>query len=213
MLELIRLDYSIFQLPVKWRCWSSVRGKEELIHATMWMNPKNIMLRKSMQKEKNSYCIIVLSSIQAKLSYGDRNQKLFAWDGGLTAKGLKGTFNGCENVLYFNCAGSYMVYKLSKPNTLCTWNLWILLYVYCISIGGFSNNVLKWLKATQGVRSRTDTGALVVWLSARPIGLHHPPSSSFLFLDALFSTKSGWWLVLMTKNWEVSMGLQLNLGH
>lgn len=159
---------------------------------------QNIMLRKRIQKEKNSYCIIVLSSIQANWSDGDRNQKLFAWHRGLTAKGLKGAFDGCENVLYFNWASSYMVYKLSKPNTLYTWNLCILLYIYCILIGGFLNTVLKWLKATQGVRSRVDAGALVVWLSARPIGLHHPPSSSFLFLDALSVLSQvddgSWWL-------------------
>lgn len=83
-----------------------------------------------MQKEKNSYCIIILSSIQAKWSHGDRNQKLFAWDGALTTKGLKGAFDGCESVLYFNWAGSYMACKLSKPNTLYTWKLCILLYIY-----------------------------------------------------------------------------------
>lgn len=137
---------------------------------------------------------------------------------GHCTKGFKGAFDGCENVLYFNWAGSYMACKLSKPNTLYTWKLCILLYIYCISVGGFSNNVLRWLKATQGVRRRTDTGALVVWLSARPIGLHNPPSSSFLFLDALFSTKSGWWLVLMTiwnsmtKNWEVFNGPTVKSG-
>lgn len=109
---------------------------------------------------------------------------------------------GYENVVYLDWAGSYTVYKVSKPTiTLYNWNLCILLYVNCISIALFKNK----LKATQVVRSITDTGTLVVCLSA---------SFQFFFFLSGCTLQNQVKLVIGTewlseaawqKTWEVSM--------
>ena len=42
-------------------CYSILKMKEILIHATTWMNLKDIMLSEISQSQKDNYCMIVLS--------------------------------------------------------------------------------------------------------------------------------------------------------
>ena len=107
---------------------------------------------------------------------------------------------------------------MSKPISLCTWNLCILLYVNCISMGRLSN-VSKLLRATQSMRNRADNRALVVCLPGRPIGLHHPPSRLFplswctfqnhvrLVIGPRWLSEAAW-----QRMWEVSMGSTIKSG-
>lgn len=122
------------------------------------------MLEGRSQTEKNTYQRSHHVPVQALLSCGDRNQKVFGWGWVLAEKGPRRTFGGYENVLSGVSAGSYKVYIYIYVKIHHTVHLKSMHFIVCKLHLARSTlrSFLELLKATEGVQSSGGTGTLAV---------------------------------------------------
>lgn len=166
------------------------------------------MFHKRSQKEKKAYYIIVLSSSTGKNQAMVTEIKQYLAGAGCWLKRGPRECLMVMNMFYIliglvvtqciKCQSHHTLYLKSMHCIVCKMHL----------NKPILNNCLKLLK-----------GTLAVCLPARFVGLHHPPSSSFLSFLMHFSELNQvgdwYWTTIwssMKRTWEVSMGSTVKSG-